>query len=288
MKAFSGACFSILFSSLLGQNGAPINSKVLIINEQESPQLFYLGFQKYELVKDPFSFGKSTLSEVWDTHDLFSSADNSLRPHFVASFFCTILLNELYSETETSKRVAINPATHIGLNLAMAKKDFEIRNAAKVKLLVEKKSKILKPEPALGNTTFYSTSLPSSSSETPKLRTGKIISYLIIFLGFLLVLYGLQNSVLFSNQTVSKQRIIIARRRRWLQKLARYGVINQTTFSLLLKQIKAKDWELRFKRETTRQSELIESGDAIGDLSNRNKGESVVKIRDISLSKTSR
>lgn len=42
------------------------------------------------------------------------------------------------------------------------------------------------------------------------------------------------------------------------------------------------------KEETIRQSELLESDDIIGDLSSRNKGESVVKIRDISLPKTSR
>ena len=90
------------------------------------------------------------------------------------------------------------------------------------------------------------------------------------------------------NQTVSKQRIIIARRKRWLQKLARYGLINQAKFTLRMKQIKAKDWNLRLKQETTRQSGLLEPDDIIGDLSNRNKGESVVKISDISLPKTSR
>ena len=259
----------------------------MVLNEKERPQLFYLGFQKYNLVKDPFSFGKSTLYDVWDADDFFSAADDSLQPPFIASFPCTILLNELYSETETGKAVAINTNHDPELQLAMALKDFEIRKAAKIKIGAEKKAKVTTAESISGKSTFYSAALPSSTPGTPDFRIGEVVSYLAIFSGFLLTLYGLQNNVLFSNQTVSKQRIIIARRKRWLQNLARYGLINQKTFTLLMKQIKAKDWDLRLKK-TTCQSELLEPDDIIGDLSNRNNGESVVKIRDISLPKTSR
>jgi hypothetical protein len=170
----------------------------------------------------------------------------------------------------------------------MALKDFEIRKAAKINNGSGKKAKVATAESISGKNTFYSAALPSSTPGTPDFRIGEVVSYLAIFSVFLLILYGLHNSVLFSNQTVSKKRIIIARRKRWLQKLAIYGLINQATLSLLLKQIKAKDWDLRLKQETTRQSELLESVDITGDLSNRNKGESVVKIRDISLPKTSR
>ncbi len=287
MKALFGSCFFILFTSIFGLKGALIDSKVLVLNEKERPQLFYLGFQKYNLVKDPFSFGKSTLYDVWDADDFFSAADDSLQPPFIASFPCTILLNELYSETETGKAVAINTNHDPELNLAMALKDFEIRKAAKIKIGAGKKAKVAMAESISGKNTFYSAALPSSTPGTPDFRIGEVVSYLAIFSGFLLTLYGLQNSVLFSNQTVSKQRIIIARRKRWLQNLARYGLINQKTFTLLMKQIKAKDWDLRLKK-TTCQSELLEPDDIIGDLSNRNNGESVVKIRDISLPKTSR
>jgi hypothetical protein len=287
MKALFGSCFFILFTSIFGLKGALIDSKVLVLNEKERPQLFYLGFQKYNLVKDPFSFGKSTLYDVWDADDFFSAADDSLQPPFIASFPCTILLNELYSETETGKAVAINTNHDPELQLAMALKDFEIRKAAKIKIGAEKKAKVTTAESISGKNTFYSAALPSSTPGTPDFRIGEVVSYLAIFSGFLLTLYGLQNNVLFSNQTVSKQRIIIARRKRWLQNLARYGLINQKTFTLLMKQIKAKDWDLRLKK-TTCQSELLEPDDIIGDLSNRNNGESVVKIRDISLPKTSR
>ena len=287
MKALFSSCFFILFTSIFGLKGALIDSKVLVLNEKERPQLFYLGFQKYNLVKDPFSFGKSTLYDVWDADDFFSAADDSLQPPFIASFPCTILLNELYSETETGKAVAINTNHDPELQLAMALKDFEIRKAAKIKIGAEKKAKVTTAESISGKNTFYSAALPSSTPGTPDFRIGEVVSYLAIFSGFLLTLYGLQNSVLFSNQTVSKQRIIIARRKRWLQNLARYGLINQKTFTLLMKQIKAKDWDLRLKK-TTCQSELLEPDDIIGDLSNRNNGESVVKIRDISLPKTSR
>lgn len=287
MKALFGSCFFILFTSIFGLKGALIDSKVLVLNEKERPQLFYLGFQKYNLVKDPFSFGKSTLYDVWDADDFFSAADDSLQPPFIASFPCTILLNELYSETETGKAVAINTNHDPELQLAMALKDFEIRKAAKIKIGAEKKAKVTTAESISGKIPFYSAALPSSTPGTPDFRIGEVVSYLAIFSGFLLTLYGLQNSVLFSNQTVSKQRIIIARRKRWLQNLARYGLINQKTFTLLMKQIKAKDWDLRLKK-TTCQSELLEPDDIIGDLSNRNNGESVVKIRDISLPKTSR
>ena len=288
MKALLGSCFFILFTSIFVLKGAPIDSKVLVLNEKERPQLFYLGFQKYNLVKDPFSFGKSTLYDVWDTDDFFSPTDDSFQTPFIASFPCTILLNELYSETETGKAVAINTNHDPELNLAMALKDFEIRKAAKIKIGAGKKAKVAMAESISGKNTFYSAALPSSTPGTPDFRIGEVVSYLAIFSVFLLILYGLHNSVLFSNQTVSKQRIIIARRKRWLQKLAGYGLINQAKFTLLMKQIKAKDWNLRLKQETTRQSGLLEPDDIIGDLSNRNKGESVVKIRDISLPKTSR
>ena len=287
MKALFGSCFFILFTSIFGLKGALIDSKVLVLNEKERPQLFYLGFQKYNLVKDPFSFGKSTLYDVWDADDFFSPTDDSFQTPFIASFPCTILLNELYSETETGKAVAINTNHDPELQLAMALKDFEIRKAAKIKIGAEKKAKVTTAESISGKNTFYSAALPSSTPGTPDFRIGEVVSYLAIFSGFLLTLYGLQNNVLFSNQTVSKQRIIIARRKRWLQNLARYGLINQKTFTLLMKQIKAKDWDLRLKK-TTCQSELLEPDDIIGDLSNRNNGESVVKIRDISLPKTSR
>ena len=288
MKALFGSCFFILFTSILGLKGAPIDSKVLVLNEKERPQLFYLGFQKYNLVKDPFSFGKSSLYDVWDTDDFFSASDDSFQTPFIASFPCTILLNELYSETETGKAVAINTNHYPELNLEMALKDFEIRKAAKINIGAGKKAKVATAESISGKNTFYSAALPSSTPGTPDFRIGEVVSYLAIFSVFLLILYGLHNSVVISNQTVSKQRIIIARRKRWLQKLARYGLMNQATLSLLLKQIKAKDWDLRLKQETTRQSGLLEPDDIIGDLSNRNKGESVVKIRDISLPKTSR
>ena len=288
MKAFSGAYFCIILSSIFGLNGSPIDSKVLVINEHESPQLFYLGFQKYNLVKDPFSFQKSTLADVWDAGDFFGSSAESLQPHFIASFPCTILLNELYPGTETDQAVAINLTNFMELNLAMALKDFEIRKAAELNFGGGQKPKVVTAESISGKTSFLSSALATSTPDTNDFRIGEVVSYFVIFSGFLLVLYGIHNSILFSNHTVSKQRIIIARRKRWLQNLASYGLINQATHSLLMKQIKAKDWDLRFKQETTRQSELLESDDITGDLSSRNKGESVVKIRDISLPKTSR
>ena len=287
MKALFISCFPIFFTSILGLNGAPIDSKVLVLNKEESPQLFYLGFQKFNVVKNPFYFGKSTLYDVWDADDFFSSNNDSLQLPFIASFPCTILLNELYSETETGNAVAINTNQYKELNLTIALKDFEIRKATKIKIGAGKKAKVTSAESIPGKNSFYSAALPSSTPGTPGLRIGEVVSYLVIFSGFLLILYGLHNSVLLSNQTVSKQSIIIARRKRWLQKLARYGIINQATLSHLLEQIKAKDWELRLKK-TTRQSELLAPDDIIGDLSNRNNGESVVKIRDISLPRTSR
>ena len=287
MKALFGSCFPILFTSILGLKGAPIDSKILILNEDDSPQLFYLGFQKYKLVKNPFSFGKSTLHDVWDADNFFSPTDNSLQHPFIASFPCSILLNELSSEAETGKAVAINANHYTELNMAIALNDFEIRKAAKIKIGAEKKAKVARAESISGKKTFFTATLPSLTPSSPGLRIGELVSYFVILSGFLLILFGLHNSILLSNQSVSKQRIIIARRKRWLQKLARYGIINQATLSLLLEQIKAKDWELRLKK-TTRYSELLEPDDIIGDLSNRNNGESVVKIRDISLPKTSR
>ena len=95
MKALLGSCFFILFTSIFGLKGAPIDSKVLVLNEKERPQLFYLGFQKYNLVKDPFSFGKSTLYDVWHDDDLLSPTDDSFQTPIIASLTCNIQLNEL-------------------------------------------------------------------------------------------------------------------------------------------------------------------------------------------------
>ena len=120
------------------------------------------------------------------------------------------------------------------------------------------------------------------------MSVSKVASYLTIGGGLLLLVYGAQNSLLLSNQNLTKQRIIIARRKRLLVRLTKLHIINHRTYLRLLKEIQKKDWNLKLKKEADNHFDSFESEDTEGDLSNRKSGESVVKIKDMSFASTSR
>ena len=278
-----------LFSLLVASEN--FESKILVVPNHQRPQLFYLGFQKDLLSSNPFSFGGAQLSDI---SNLESSLQDNMSYRYsghISSFPCTVLLEDLIEDSMSAEIVSFNNWKDQSRKLNGMISEFRTREAVKTAVSnpsnsSEEKIDVALKENAIAKTFSYSQSQqPSQKSE---LSVSKVASYLTIGGGLLLLVYGAQNSLLLSNQNLTKQRIIIARRKRLLVRLTKLHIINHRTYLRLLKEIQKKDWNLKLKKEADNHLDSFESEDTEGDLSNRKSGESVVKIKDMSFASTSR
>ena len=114
----------------------------------------------------------------------------------------------------------------------------------------------------------------------------KFALYLIIG-GGICVIYSVLAPSGASKQTSTNEKVELARRKRWLEKVFERGWIDRPTYHFLLKKIETlPEWLGGIK--PLKQTEEDYSSDTSVDLSNRKSGESVVKTKDTSLDNTSR
>ena len=158
-------------------------------------------------------------------------------------------------------------------------------------------------ELALLNQQFEDRNLTYSSSQyaptkDPKLEKKTITEdtdegytqfalYLIIGAG-ICVIYSVLSPSGASKQTSSSEKIKLARRKRWLEKVFERGWIDRPTYHFLLKKIETlPEWLGRIKPLNPSNDQDYSSNTSV-DLSKRKSGESVVKTKDTSLDNTSR
>ena len=123
--------------------------------------------------------------------------------------------------------------------------------------------------------------------EDPEEGFTKFTLYLIIG-GGIYIIYSVLAPSGASKQTSSNEKIELARRKRWLEKVFERGWIDRPTYHFLLKKIETlPEWLGGIKplRQTEKENY---SSDTSVDLSKRKSGESVVKTKDTSLDNTSR
>ena len=114
-----------------------------------------------------------------------------------------------------------------------------------------------------------------------------IIDYLLIG-GGICIIYSVLAPNGASKQTSSNEKIELARRKRWLEKVFERGWIDRPTYLFLLKKIETlPEWLGGIKPLKQTESEDYSSDTSV-DLSKRKSGESVVKTKDTSLDNTSR
>ena len=278
-----------LFSLLVASEN--FESKIIVIPNHQRPQLFYLGFQKDLLSSNPFSFGGAQLSDILNLESSLQDKMPYRYPGHLSYFPCTVLLEDLVEDSISAEVVSFNNSKDQSQKLNSMISEFRTREAVKTSVSdpsnpsEEKIDSALKENPIAKTFSYSQSQQPSQKSE---LSVSKVASYLTIVGGFLLLLYWAQNSLLLSNQSLTKQRIIIARRKRLLVRLTKLHIINHQTYLRLLKEIQKKDWNLKLKKVAENHLDSFESEDTEGDLSNRKSGESVVKIKDMSFASTSR
>ena len=170
-------------------------------------------------------------------------------------------------------------------------------------VFLEKERQAEMNELALLNQQFEDRNLTYSSSQyaptkDPKLEKNKPITedeeegftkfalYLIIG-GGICVIYSVLAPSGASKQTSTNEKVELARRKRWLEKVFERGWIDRPTYHFLLKKIETlPEWLGGIK--PLKQTEEDYSSDTSVDLSKRKSGESVVKTKDTSLDNTSR
>ena len=168
---------------------------------------------------------------------------------------------------------------------------------------LEKERQAEMNELALFNQQFEDRNLTYSSSpyvptKDPKLEKNKPFTedeeegftkfalYLIIG-GGICVIYSVLAPSGASKQTSTNEKVELARRKRWLEKVFKRGWIDRPTYHFLLKKIETlPEWLGGIK--PLKQTEEDYSSDTSVDLSKRKSGESVVKTKDTSLDNTSR
>ncbi len=123
--------------------------------------------------------------------------------------------------------------------------------------------------------------------EDPEEGFTKFALYLIIG-GGICIIYSVLAPSGASKQTSSSEKIELARRKRWLEKVFERGWIDRPTYHFLLKKIETLPEWLGGIKPLKQTEEEDYSSDTSVDLSKRKSGESVVKTKDTSLDKTSR
>ena len=115
----------------------------------------------------------------------------------------------------------------------------------------------------------------------------KFALYLIIG-GGICVIYSVLAPSGASKQTSTNEKVELARRKRWLEKVFERGWIDRPTYHFLLKKIETLPEWLGGIKPLKQTEEEDYSSDTSVDLSKRKSGESVVKTKDTSLDNTSR
>ena len=116
----------------------------------------------------------------------------------------------------------------------------------------------------------------------------KFALYLILG-GGACIIYSVLSPVGTGKQGVNRdKKIVLARRKRWLEKIFSKGWIDRPTYHFLLRKIENLPKWLGGITPPVQSEDFEFDEEPAVDLSRRNSGESVVKTKDTSLDKTSR
>ena len=259
-------------------------------NGEPVPALFYVCLKK-DFFHDPtVSFWNYSLSEVVDSGDILESKDNTNNSFCLSALPCTALaqLDEL---PEVEEGFFQNNYLVSGFEVFLSdSENYSLRK--KVSLPEDKKN--LEDKPVLDE---KNSSLPVKASLDNQTAVEissthsvvKFSSYLFMIGAVLLLFNVLKNNNILSLNTVGKDKILIARRKKWLERARKSGSITEATYLELLRKITSRIWHTENKENIKDYSEFdFDSSKTVGDFNKRKSGESVVSIRDMSELKTSR
>ena len=109
-----------------------------------------------------------------------------------------------------------------------------------------------------------------------------------MFAGILLLFSVLKNFNVLNSSSFDKNKVLIAKRKKWLNRIRKSGQIEENLYLKLLETITTENWIS--EKDLSKINQSITEGISVttGDFNNRKRGESVVKMRDISEVRTSR
>jgi len=269
-----------------------IAQRILVLNPNAPPTLEYICLKKraeenasLELIPTVYQIGR--VAELnWETDDSLSNIHYDLST-INNSLLSEWLLGEYFDQIEIQWR----------------NQPFLFNKSELFAAFLEKKHQEKLEEIAAINERFkdknFSYSSSNSISKDPNLRKKKpfaeetekgITKYALYLLigGGICAAYSVLAPSVATGGNPSRSKVILARRKRWLEKVFKKGWIDRPTYHFLLKKIESLPEWLGGVKQKNQSENTDYSSDISVDLSKRKSGESVVKTKDTSLDKTSR
>ena len=279
----------IPFLFLNAQEENILTNKFIGLSDESKPALFYTCFKKSPHTDPSLSYWDMNLSVVADSIDVFASDQSAVGPFYLGSIPCTAFINLDESASVEDGFFANNDSIYKYDKFISDSQYLTLRNS--VGIIKEKKSsssqliegkKIKSQVENISNDKNFNSEIGITQSVI------KISSYLAMFAGILLFFTALKNFNVLNSSSFDKNKVLIAKRKKWLNRIWKSGRIEEKLYLKLLDTITTANWIS--EKDLSKINQSITEGISVttGDFNNRKRGESVVKMRDISEVRTSR
>lgn len=274
-----------VYTNDIKQRESLLENRFLLLDNQTPPKLVYI------CLKNDFPFDlNQTRHEVekiveFDWKKNFSRTTNSLTLSTISSSS----INEWFIE---------NYLQNIETNLSLH--SFLYQESSKIEDFLVKQRQVELEELAIINQKLVDRNLSSPLATSPDLSQkqsrstdaegglSKFALYLI-FGGGACIIYSALSPVGTGKQGVNRnKKIVLARRKRWLEKIFSKGWIDRPTYHFLLRKIENLPIWLGGIKPPDQSEDFKFDEEPSVDLSRRKRGESVVKTNETSCDKTSR
>ena len=276
---------SVFANDLTKQRESLLENRFLLLDNQTAPKLVYI------CLKNDFPFDlKQTRHEVEKIVELdwaknYSTKTNSL----ILSTISSSSINEWFIE---------NYLQNIETNLSL--QSFLYQESSKIEEFLVKQRHLELEELAIINQKLEDRNLSSPLATNPDLSQkeskstdaegghARFALYLILGAGACII-YSALSQVGTGKQGVNRnKKIVLARRKRWLEKIFSKGWIDRPTYHFLLRKIENLPKWLGGIQPPVQSEDFKFGEEPSVDLSRRKRGESVVKTNETSCDKTSR
>lgn len=279
----------IPFLFLKAQEENILTNKFIGLSDESKPALFYTCFKKSPLSDPSLSYWDMNLSVVADSIDVFASDQSAVGPFYLGSIPCTAFINLDESAGVEDGFFANNDSIYKYDKFISDSQYLTLRNS--VGIIKEKKSsssqliegkKIKSQVENISNDKNFDSEIGITQSVI------KISSYLAMFAGILLFFSALKNFNVLNSSSFDKNKVLIAKRKKWLNRIWKSGRIEEKLYLKLLDTITTENWIS--EKDLSKINQSITEGISVttGDFNNRKRGESVVKMSDMSEVRTSR
>lgn len=266
-----------------------LTNKFIGLSEDSKPALFYTCFKKSPHRDPSISYWDINLSMVADSIDVLASNQSTVGPFYLGSLPCTAFLNLSETKSVENGFFANNDSIYEYDKFFSDFQDLTLRNS--VGIIKEKKSNLtqsIQKKKIKSQVENISNNKKLNPETEITQSVIKIFSYLAMFAGILLLFSVLKNFNVLNSSSFDKNKVLIAKRKKWLNRIRKSGQIEENLYLKLLETITTENWITEKDLSKINQSITEGVSETTGDFNNRKRGESVVKMRDISEVRTSR